>query len=1450
VTGIPTQTSPATGPPAALPVPHRSRWQPLRAGLVDIFYYDYQEFWFRDGRLMLRGNNGTGKSKVLALTLPFLLDADLSPVRVEPDGDRGKKMEWNLLLGGRYDERLGYTWLEFGRRTEDGEHAYFTVGCGLKAVAGRGIADRWYFTTSQRVGADLYLIGSAGTALTRDRLTAGVGEYGMVTQRAETYRRAVDEHLLHLGPDRYSSLVDLLIQLRQPQLSKRPDEGRLSRALSEALPPVDQAVIADIATAFHDLEQQRDELTALKDTRSHVARFGGRYRHYARVAARRQSRELRAAQYAYEQVGRDLSGIREQITAARTAESGAGERLAAVRDELSELAAIREELAGRPELASLEHAERLADTTARTAAKEKGKAGEAERDRGDRAAQYESALGEAARTRRLVEDAAAAAGRASAGAGIATGHGELAATLGLPDGISEPAISSAEQEFAALAERRGQAVAHVLALADTAAEAERVAVAARTRLAELEAERDGAAEARRAAEEAVAAAGAGLVGAWQRYASRVRELDLPHPDETGLAQWAAALDGPNPAEAALRQAATRATQELAAGHARAAASAGEAADALAALEEERRRLEAGETASPPAPYTRSEDARDGRPGAPLWQLTDFADGLGERQRAGLEAALEASGLLDAWVTPDGTLIDPGTHDVLIVTGHVPARGAQPPAASAARPLPAARGAQPLSAVLRPAIDSAGAAASQVTPDVVGAILAAIALVPGDEAGDGEPSLADPAGVPAWVSENGRWRAGPLRGAWAKPAAEYVGAGTREQARRRRLAALTGEITAARQAVTAARQAVAAVEARQSALDADVAAHPTDQELRDAHGKAAGSRETLARAAAKVKQQASRTSEAERAAADAAGERDEAAADLGVPATREELQSAAAAVRAYAEATQKLATELWKHHARLSEAARCAAELERAERDLAGAREAAAQAGQVARDAAARLAALRDAIGATANELRERLDAARHRIAEFKDAEQRLEAAHREQLEKRAGLEGREQQLLANQAKEQDRRDAAVAAFWRFTETGLLMVALPELEIPDGAARSATEQAVKGPAATSSVTGSAGPATALGPAAAEPATPAVRLARQVEQELSDVDDSDEAWRRVQDDIGRRHRELAEALSRHGHHAALNLVDERVVVTIEFQGRDRAPDELISLLGDEVGYRERMLTSRERELIEEHLVNDVASHLQELIGDAEAQVEQMNAELAERPTSTGMRLRLRWEPAPDGPPGLPEARRRLLRQDAELWSPADRAAVGDFLQRQIEAERARNEDGTWQEQLRLALDYRGWHRFVIERFQDGRWRPATGPASGGERVLTVSLPLFAAASAHYRSAHADAPRLVLLDEAFAGVDDDARAKCLGLLATFDLDVVMTSEREWGFYATVPGIATHQLVRRDGIDAVHITTWEWDGTAPRRVEREYAGQAPARVPDGETNGHRPSAPGSALW
>src|SRR5499426_3346198 len=120
----------------SLPSPRRDRWQPLRSGLVNLYRYDREEFHYENGRMLLRGNNGTGKSRVLALQLPFLLDGEVHPQRMEPDADPAKKVEWNLLMG-RYSDRTGYTWIEFGRRDAQGELHYITLGCGLSAVEGQ-----------------------------------------------------------------------------------------------------------------------------------------------------------------------------------------------------------------------------------------------------------------------------------------------------------------------------------------------------------------------------------------------------------------------------------------------------------------------------------------------------------------------------------------------------------------------------------------------------------------------------------------------------------------------------------------------------------------------------------------------------------------------------------------------------------------------------------------------------------------------------------------------------------------------------------------------------------------------------------------------------------------------------------------------------------------------------------------------------------------------------------------------------------------------------------------------------------------------------------------------------------------------------------------------------------------------------------------------------------------
>jgi hypothetical protein len=57
-------------------------------------------------------------------------------------------------------------------------------------------------------------------------------------------------------------------------------------------------------------------------------------------------------------------------------------------------------------------------------------------------------------------------------------------------------------------------------------------------------------------------------------------------------------------------------------------------------------------------------------------------------------------------------------------------------------------------------------------------------------------------------------------------------------------------------------------------------------------------------------------------------------------------------------------------------------------------------------------------------------------------------------------------------------------------------------------------------------------------------------------------------------------------------------------------------------------------------------------------------------------------------------------------------------------------------------------------------------------------------------------------------------------------------MTSEREWGCYPEVPGLAISQLSRVDGVNAVLVTNWEWDGRRRSRAGRPATNTEPEPV------------------
>ena len=91
------------------------------------------------------------------------------------------------------------------------------------------------------------------------------------------------------------------------------------------------------------------------------------------------------------------------------------------------------------------------------------------------------------------------------------------------------------------------------------------------------------------------------------------------------------------------------------------------------------------------------------------------------------------------------------------------------------------------------------------------------------------------------------------------------------------------------------------------------------------------------------------------------------------------------------------------------------------------------------------------------------------------------------------------------------------------------------------------------------------------------------------------------------------------------------------------------------------------------------------------------------------------------------------------------------------------------------------------------------------------------MLASIAAHYADEDgrpSECPRLILLDELFAGVDAANRAMLFGTFTAWDLDAVFTSDHEWCQYATLSGIAIHHLHPPHGNEPLVSTRFTWDG------------------------------------
>ncbi len=920
--------------------PHRYRL--ARAGVLNVWQYDEQVFVFADGRLLLRGTNGAGKSKTLEMLLPFALDGDKA--RMTATGRQGSQLLWLMSDGASgTGTRLGYLWVELARLDPSGEAQVVTCGIGLRYAANARTVSTWQFTVPGGV-PDLCEPDGAPLSAPRCReLVESLG--GSVFDSPRAYKEHVGRLLFGLEPQAYDDLLRLLYWLRQPQVGEDIDPARLVAMLDEALPALDDEAVRQVGEAFDDLAEHGERVEKLDAAAAAVAASATVYRRYAatvvqeRTAAALAAEKERAARA--RAVGQE-TGALEQVIAelahAETEQRQAGERLAQASSRVS---ALESGPLARNQQVLREKQRRASDLTdVATRARE---AAVRATDRADNAR---------ARVEREARDLA------EQGRRFVTSAGEVDAGLrgcglagALPAGDDPVAFAESLVEAVPAARHRVTTVrAAVSVVRDAVGRVEQ-----QTGARDAAAER--AAEAERREEQAAGSLAdaarevTSLAESWSREAfawaaerpDLAEELEIPAPTPIAVeavAEQARAVAAPvlltlrnDEAEAAARRVAAQTLlRELADRHA-------------AVLAET--------DPAPPGPAL-PRPGRDPQQGLPLWRMVDVRDGV---DAAPIEAALQAAGLLDAQVLADGSVLAADTLDTVLL----PTRPVDGPT---------------LGEALRPDVPEG----SPVTTEVVAGVLATVALL--DRVND--------AGGPAAIGRDGSWRLGPLRGRADKPVAQYVGSAARVAERARRLAAVEAEQVAATADLDAATGAERAAAQERTALLGWLDRLPALDALRAAWVR------RDERSAARDRAQAEATAASERlTAATAELARDTRAlqrlcAEHDLPADRDALELRGATLTDLDVRLEGLRTEATRL---LAAARRLEEDGEAAERDADDSKRADAEADTAERDAREAMAehqALLDTLGVEVKQMQADLEAAQQAQRQARGDRQRAD----------------------------------------------------------------------------------------------------------------------------------------------------------------------------------------------------------------------------------------------------------------------------------------------------------------------------------------------------------------------------------------------------------------------------------------------------------------------------
>lgn len=312
-----------------------------RIGLLNFWYFDDEEFNFSDGKLLLRGGNGSGKSVTMQSFIPLILDGNKMPTRLDPFGTKEKKIEDYLLGpsdGEQKDDAIGYLFMETYNKEID---KYITIGIGLYARKGKP-TDFWGFAIKdgRRIGIDFQLYKNYGAKIlmSKKELKANIGTDNVLVETTKEYKSLVNDLLFGFNDlDSYDEFINVLLQLRSSKLSKEYNPTKLMSILTSVLQPLTDEDIRPLSDAIEDTNKTKEKIDALNNNIKDLSNLSKAYQNYNEINLYNKAKSVSDSQDSINSIKKEISNKEYNIKNINTRLEEIGNNIRKLEQELVEI---------------------------------------------------------------------------------------------------------------------------------------------------------------------------------------------------------------------------------------------------------------------------------------------------------------------------------------------------------------------------------------------------------------------------------------------------------------------------------------------------------------------------------------------------------------------------------------------------------------------------------------------------------------------------------------------------------------------------------------------------------------------------------------------------------------------------------------------------------------------------------------------------------------------------------------------------------------------------------------------------------------------------------------------------------------------------------------------------------------------------------------------------------